>query len=68
MTERGRILMRDSAAPRIKRATAERALAEFGQRIVQVNEDPGYLCFVKKAVVFGSFLSKQKELVMLMSR
>lgn len=62
ITETGRELIRASAAERLRRTTAQVALAEFIERLKQVNRDARYLCAVRKAVVFGSFLSDKERL------
>jgi predicted nucleotidyltransferase len=52
-----------TAAKPITRATAERALAEFLDRVRRVNEDPHFLSKVTKVVLFGSFLRPDVERV-----
>lgn len=47
-----------SAARPLKRSTADRKLAEFLDRARRINDDDHYLYRVKKAVVFGSYLTQ----------
>lgn len=46
-----------SAARPVKRATADKALAQFMERVKQVNHDPCFLYRVVKVVLFGSYLT-----------
>ena len=46
----------------ISRAAAERTLEAFMQRVRAVNSDPDYLETVTGVIVFGSFLSPEKDL------
>jgi predicted nucleotidyltransferase len=57
LTMEGGTLLLASAAPPISRATADRKLGEFIERVKVVNEDKGYLYRVRRVVVFGSYLS-----------
>lgn len=56
VTNAGQALARASAARRISRETAEKALQDFMKRVHLVNVDPRYLFSVKMVAVFGSFL------------
>lgn len=58
----GRALAGASAGKPIKRATADRLLAGFLERVDRVNSDPYYLFRVEHAVVFGSYLSDAEAL------
>jgi len=53
----GNALAGASAGKPIKRATADRLLSEFLERVERVNSDPHYLFRVAHVVVFGSYLS-----------
>lgn len=61
-TLEGNALANASAARRISRATAERHLAAFLQRVKSVNRNTTYLHRVESAVVFGSFLTDKTQL------
>jgi hypothetical protein len=61
-TDKGEDLVRASAAGRVKRQTAEKALIGLLARIEQCNSDPNRLLTVEAVVVFGSFLSASGEL------
>ena len=43
-----------SAAKPVTRATAERTLAQFLERVAEVNRNPYYLARVARVVLFGS--------------
>lgn len=58
LTLSGSALAMASAAPPLRRATAERRLAEFLQRVRQVNDEPYWLYRVSKVVLFGSMLTE----------
>lgn len=62
VTIAGRALAMARAVKPIKRATAERVLAEFLERVRAVNEDPGLLHWVDEVLVFGSYLSESPSL------
>lgn len=62
LTEKGRGFLRSSAAPRIKRQTAEKVLADLVERVTQLNASPDYLVSVTGLVVFGSYLSDKPDL------
>jgi len=56
ITQRGRTFGSATAAKPITRQTAERTLAEFLERVRQVNGNEYFLAKVTKVVLFGSFL------------
>ena len=58
----GRALAGASAGKPIKRATAERLLSGFVERVERVNADPHYLFRVVHAVVSGSYISEAETL------
>src|SRR5216683_1033672 len=57
LTEEGQGFLRSSAAPRIKRKTADKALAGLIDRANELNASPDYLVSVTGLVVFGSYLT-----------
>ena len=61
-TEKGEDLVRASAAGKVRRQTAEKALIGLLARVEQYNSDPSRLLTVEAVVVFGSFLSANDEL------
>ena len=56
LTPAGRSLALVRAVPPMKREKAEKLLAEFLERVREVNTNPDFLHKVDKVVVFGSFL------------
>jgi predicted nucleotidyltransferase len=56
-TSKGYALMQAKASKPILRTTAEKKLREILVRIEQVNQDPYYLYKIKKAAIFGSYLT-----------
>jgi predicted nucleotidyltransferase len=50
-----------TAAKPVTRATAERALAQFLERVTLVNQDPYFLARVTRVVLFGSMLKPEVE-------
>lgn len=62
LTDTGGDVTRASAAKRIKRQTATKALSEFMNRVQLVNANPKYLYSVRCVVVFGSFLQRVDRL------
>jgi len=56
VTQAGRTFSVASAARPVTRATAEKALAEFLDRVEQVNRDPYFLGKGIRVVLFGSML------------
>lgn len=61
-TIQGNALALSSAAPPISRATAERKLKEFLERVIEVRNSKYYLYKVTKVVVFGSYLSGEDKI------
>lgn len=56
ITQAGQSLSSATAAKRVTRATAEKALQQFLGRVEQVNNDPYFLSKVTRVVLFGSML------------
>jgi predicted nucleotidyltransferase len=50
-----------TAAKPVTRATAERALSQFLERVTQVNQSPYFLAKVTRVVLFGSMLKPEVE-------
>jgi predicted nucleotidyltransferase len=61
VTQAGRTFSAATAAKPVRRATAEKALAEFLERVTQVNEDPYFLAEATRVVLFGSMLKPEVE-------
>ena len=61
VTQAGRTFSVASAAKPVTRATAERALAQFLDRVGQVNRDPYFLGKVVRVVLFGSMLKPEVD-------
>lgn len=61
-TDKGEDLVRASAAGKVRRQTAEKALIGLLARVEQYNSDCNRLLTVEAVVVFGSFLSANDEL------
>ena len=61
ITQAGRTLSSATAAERITRATAEKALQQFLGRVERVNNDPHFLGKVTRLVLFGSMLKPEVE-------
>ena len=61
ITQAGQTLSSATAAKRVTRATAERALQQFLGRVERVNNDPYFLGKVTRAVLFGSMLKPETE-------
>jgi predicted nucleotidyltransferase len=59
VTQAGRTFSAATAAKRVTRATAERALSQFLERVTRVNQDPYFLSKVTKVVLFGSMLNPE---------
>jgi len=57
----GLTLSSATAARRVTRATAEKALQQFLGRVEQVNTDPYFLAKVTRAVLFGSMLKPETD-------
>ena len=50
-----------TAAKPVTRATAERAMSQFLERVTQVNQNPYFLAKATSAVLFGSMLKPEVE-------
>lgn len=61
VTQAGRTFSAATAAKPVRRATAEKALAQFLERVTQVNEDPYFLAKATRVVIFGSMLKPEAE-------
>ena len=61
VTQAGRTFSAATAAKPVNRATAEKALAEFLERVTQINEDPYFLAKVTRVVLFGSMLKPEVQ-------
>jgi predicted nucleotidyltransferase len=61
-TLKGGALANAKAAKPIRRATAERVLREFMERVHEVNTNAHYLYKVTRVVLFGSYLSDKETL------
>jgi len=61
VTQGGRTLSSATAAQRITRATAEKALRQLLGRVERVNRDPYFLGKVTRVVLFGSMLKPEIE-------
>lgn len=59
-TTKGAGLRMASAMKPIKRATADRLLAQFLERVEEVNSSPDYLYKVVKVILFGSYLDESR--------
>jgi hypothetical protein len=62
LTDLGHRFVAGSAAQRIHRSTAEKALAELMQRVAEVNASPDFIKRVGEVVVYGSYLSSKERL------
>ena len=61
MTQAGVTFSAATAAQQVTRATAERALSEFLERVTEVNRNPYFLAKVTRVVLFGSMLKLEVE-------
>ena len=61
ITQAGQTLSSATAAKRVTRATAEKALQQFLGRVEQVNTDPYFLAKVTRVVLFGSMLKPETD-------
>ena len=61
VTQAGRTFSAATAAKPVTRATAEKALAQFLERVTQVNENPYFLAKAIRVVLFGSMLKPEIE-------
>jgi predicted nucleotidyltransferase len=61
LTQAGQTFSSATAAKRVTRATAEKALAQFLDRVTEVNQNPYFLARATRVVLFGSMLKPQVE-------
>jgi len=61
VTQAGHTLAAATAANPVSRQTAERALAEFLERVARVNNDPYYLARVTRVALYGSMLRPEAK-------
>src|ERR1017187_7338098 len=61
VNQAGRTFSAATAAKPVTRATAEKALAKFLERVTQVNEDPYFLAEATRVVLFGSMLKPEVQ-------
>ena len=61
VTQAGQTLSSATAARRVTRATAQKALQQFLGRVERVNNDPHFLGKVTRVVLFGSMLKPEVE-------
>src|SRR5207249_11438445 len=61
VTQAGQSLSSATAARRVTRATAQKALQQFLGRVERVNNDPYFLGNVTRVVLFGSMLKPEVE-------
>src|SRR5436189_526776 len=61
VTQAGQTVSSATAARRVTRATAQKALQQFLGRVERVNNDPHFLGEVTKLVLFGSMLKPEVE-------
>jgi hypothetical protein len=61
VTQAGQTLSSATAAKRVTRSTAQRALDQFLVRVEEVNNDPYYLGKVTRVFLFGSMLKPEVE-------
>ncbi len=61
LTQAGQTFSSATAAKRVTRATAEKALAQFLHRVTEVNQNPYFLAKATRVVLFGSMLQPQVE-------
>ena len=61
VTQAGRTFSAATAAKAVTRLTAEKALAQFLERVTRVNEDPYFLAKATRVVLFGSMLKPDVE-------
>jgi predicted nucleotidyltransferase len=59
ITQAGQTFSSATAAQPVTRATAEKALAQFLERVTLVNRDPYFLAKVTRLVLFGSMLKPE---------
>jgi predicted nucleotidyltransferase len=61
VTQAGETMAVATAAKPVTRPTAERALAQFLERVAQVNDDPYFLAQVTRVALYGSMLRPEVE-------
>jgi predicted nucleotidyltransferase len=61
VTQAGQTFSSATAAKAVTRATAERALSQFLDRVTQVNANPYFLAKVTRVILFGSMLKPEVE-------
>ena len=61
LTQAGQTFSSATAAKRVTRATAEKALAQFLDRVTEVNHNPYFLAKATRVILFGSMLKPQVE-------
>jgi len=61
ITQAGVTFSAATAAQQVTRATAERTLSEFLERVTEVNQNPYFLAKVTTVVLFGSLLKPEVE-------
>jgi len=61
ITQAGQTFSSATAAKPVTRATAERALAQFLDRVMRVDHDPYFLARVTRVVLFGSMLKPEMQ-------
>ncbi|HTS64459.1 MAG TPA: nucleotidyltransferase domain-containing protein [Candidatus Acidoferrales bacterium] len=61
VTQAGQTFSSATAAKPVTRATAERALAQFLDRVRRVDQDPYFLAKVTRVVLFGSMLNAEVQ-------
>ncbi len=61
VTQAGETLAVATAARPVTRQTAERALAQFLERVARVNDDPYFLARVTRVALYGSMLRPEVE-------
>jgi len=62
ITTKGNAMQAARIAPRLKRAKAEKLLADFLKSVVEVNAHPDLLHWVTEVCVFGSYLADRDDL------
>lgn len=62
LTIKGHALRMARARKPIKRETAERLVAQFLERVEQVNKDPDLLYWIDEVIAFGSYITEAPNL------
>jgi hypothetical protein len=63
VTDKGSRLAMASAGKPVRRATADKAIKEFLERVKTVKENPEFLFKVAQVIIFGSYLDASRESV-----